>query len=105
MSSQHPQHHQQIGFPHHGKSEDSNTGKLIPVKHLKRGSSPPRRSDDSKRAKTNIKKAKKKQKQWGGGVSSSAARPHGTSEDSNTGKLIPVDRKSDDSIRGKKSKK
>ena len=25
----------------HGKSEDSNTGKLIPVKHLKRGGSPP----------------------------------------------------------------
>ena len=44
-------------------------------------------------------------KNSGGGVSSSAARPHGTSEDSNTGKLIPVDRKSDDSIRGKKSKK
>ena len=29
----------------------------------------------------------------------------GASEDSNTGKLIPVDRKHDDSIRGKKSKK
>ena len=28
----------------------------------------------------------------GGGISSSAARPHGTSEDSNTGKLIPVKR-------------
>ena len=32
---------------------------------------------------------KKKQKQPGV-ISSSAARPHGTSEDSNTGKLIPV---------------
>ena len=28
-------------------------------------------------------------KQWGV-ISSSAARPHGTSEDSNTGNLIPV---------------
>ena len=35
------------------------------------------------------------QKSSGGVISSSAARPHGTSEDENTGKLIPVDRKSD----------
>ena len=43
-------------------------------------------------------------KQGGGGISASAPRPHGTSEGSNTGKLIPADRKEDDSIRGKKSK-
>ena len=33
---------------------------------------------------------KKLKKQRGGVISSSAARPHGTSEDSITGKLIPV---------------
>ena len=33
---------------------------------------------------------KKKHKKQPGVISSSAARPHGTSEDSNTGKLIPV---------------
>ena len=31
-------------------------------------------------------------KSSGGGISASAARPHGKSEDSNTGKLIPVKR-------------
>ena len=40
----------------------------------------------------------------GGGISASAPRPHGTSEGSNTGKLIPADRNSDDSITGKSLK-
>ena len=51
------------------------------------------------------KKYKKSSGGGGGGISASAPRPHGTSEGSNTGKLIPADRKSDDTIRGKKSKK
>ena len=42
------------------------------------------KSDDSIRAKKYIKKAA-----GGGGISASAPRPHGTSEGSNTGKLIP----------------
>ena len=51
----------------------------------------------------------KKQKNSRAVISSSAARPHATSEDSNTGKLIPVKRKTpphdDRKNRGKESKK
>ena len=47
----------------------------------------------------------KYKKSSGGGISASAPRPHGTSEGSSTGKLIPADRKNDDSIRGNDDRK
>ena len=67
------------------------------------GGSPPPTMIEKVKIQLGPKKYLKK-KGAGRGISASVPRPHGTSEGSNTGKLIPADRKSDDSIRGKKSK-
>ena len=134
MSSQHRQHHQQIGFPHRGKSEDSIKGAGRLGRAAAPLGSPPMMIEKlgAKNLKSNgrmmiekvmiqlganiakkvmiqwAKKIQHKKQRGGGGASVPLRQGRGKKSKQRGGwggRQPPHDdRKSDDSIRGKKSK-